>query len=586
MNKKHIPFLVLFFLSLQMHALSSSFELNDSFEKIRINASELEVYIGGDAEENPYEMISSASFKKGVLQDIHPGNDKVYWVKFTIKNNSDKHWLLEHLDANIGSIKYWFFNGDMALIEKGESGLFVPFENRKIKHFNLVFDLPFPKTTEGTVLLQIQSQRHFQYSFQLVQHDIFLNYSLKEYCFIGVFYGCLLLMMLYNLLIYFTTKDKLYLYYVFYVTFSGLYACGSEIGFQLLWPSFPAINKYIDLIGLILMPLCYYLYAQHFMQMNKQQRNYVKYVLVALFVQTGLEYFITNTDYFLFTIPAPFLLILFFSIKKHRNEKYQPAPFMIAGTIALISGLMVYALMGKGIIPSNIWTVYTLNLAIIIELGAFSMALGRRIQMISSEKEKASKALHEELEIKVNERTTELKKVNEEIVNLNQLLNFDIEELKIDLIEAQKARLLNEKVDFEEFTKAFPNDAECYKFLASAKWTKGYKCHKCSNDKFIVGKTEYSRKCTECDFDESAVMFTLFFNVRFQILKAFYIAYFYCESEEKIPSTEISRLLVLRQKTAWAFMQKIKTRMEEKQALHKSSRKLSWMDYIFDDAVN
>ncbi len=60
------------------------------------------------------------------------------------------------------------------------------------------------------------------------------------------------------------------------------------------------------------------------------------------------------------------------------------------------------------------------------------------------------------------------------------------------------------------FNKRFKEDLDCYEYLSSIKWEKGYSCKKCNNDKYYKGKKPFSRRCLKCKYDESPTANTMF----------------------------------------------------------------------------
>lgn len=116
-----------------------------------------------------------------------------------------------------------------------------------------------------------------------------------------------------------------------------------------------------------------------------------------------------------------------------------------------------------------------------------------------------------------------------------------------------------------EFQARFPDETSCYEYLADLKWSDGYKCKKCGNTKYCDGLGKSGRQCTKCSYVESATAGTLFHQVKFPILKAFYIVYYVSISKKGITSTELSRKLELRQKTCWSFKQKVMKAMQSSQ---------------------
>ncbi len=119
-----------------------------------------------------------------------------------------------------------------------------------------------------------------------------------------------------------------------------------------------------------------------------------------------------------------------------------------------------------------------------------------------------------------------------------------------------------------EFQQLFPDDDACLAYLSEQKWSNGYKCKKCGHTHYCKGKRKYDRQCTKCNYTESPTSGTLFHKTKFSLLKAFWIIYFMSTSKKGISSTELSRKLQLRQKTAWRFQQKVKLAMKSSGNIH------------------
>lgn len=113
-----------------------------------------------------------------------------------------------------------------------------------------------------------------------------------------------------------------------------------------------------------------------------------------------------------------------------------------------------------------------------------------------------------------------------------------------------------------DFQEKFPDKDSCLSYLADLKWSEGYKCPKCGHSHHCMGSTPYSRQCTRCRYVESPTAGTLFHQVKFDLVKAFWIVYFVSTNKKGITSTELSRKLNLRQKTCWSFKRKVMKAMK------------------------
>ena len=122
--------------------------------------------------------------------------------------------------------------------------------------------------------------------------------------------------------------------------------------------------------------------------------------------------------------------------------------------------------------------------------------------------------------------------------------------------------IFKKRLTKQQLEELFNDNDKCLEFLANLKWENGFECKKCGNTNYCAGKTPFSRRCTKCKTEESATSGTIFHHCRFDISKAFYIAYSVCKGNDEISTYEFARRLSLRQMTCWKFKDKLKKAIE------------------------
>jgi len=119
-------------------------------------------------------------------------------------------------------------------------------------------------------------------------------------------------------------------------------------------------------------------------------------------------------------------------------------------------------------------------------------------------------------------------------------------------------QIIVRQLNTEQFTSRFSNEEECLKFLSEEKWANGYTCKKCGHTNHCKGKSPYSRRCTRCKHEESAMANTIFHRCHIPIAEAFRIVYMVCH-DPSVSTYKLSREVDLRQMTCW----KLKNRLME-----------------------
>ena len=550
----------------------------------------------------------------------HPSEDwynrnpaSAYWLKFTVKKNysSPDRFLLESYSPHSNSIQVYLpaQNNRFQLQEGGED---FRFSQRTYVTKNLIFDLPLHNDgTATTFYIRIDSRNYSVFDFRIKTINYFLYYITNEYYFLGIYYGILIIMAVYNLLVYFTVKENVYLYYVFYVLSSAVLTMTDDgLGFQYLWPALPALSRPIGYtLAPLLLMITFVLYASSFLDLKKRFPLLWK----ILFLVTGiyLAYFTVSTILFGKALPilytVPFLATYVIACICYRRG-FQASRFFILGYTFILLSIVLIQMRAEHIIQGNFFTVYSLNIGLLLEVVIFSFALSDRIRIIKKEQALAQQAIIEtlrenkdlqekvnrELEEKVSVRTQELSAKNQELESVNQKLSelnqkinainakldYDNWYLKKDLKNDLQSRILEEEVSFEEFTKVFPDDHTCLRYLAEQKWEHFYRCRKCGNLKYSESPDHTKRKCTVCGFVESATAYTLFHGVRFPLNKAFYLTYLFYKKGNRRNLSELADMLEIRRNTCGKFRAKVNESREQFQLRNKNRTLETWEELI------
>ncbi|MFN3403152.1 MAG: 7TM diverse intracellular signaling domain-containing protein [Cytophagaceae bacterium] len=592
--------------------------ISDNEEDVLVPTHTIEILEDKSNQLSLQKVVNHSGFIINTLPTPYIANtSSTYWTRFTVKykTSEEKRRVLEILDPHFLLLEVYVRRNDSLIMLQG-TGFSLPFVKREYLHKNFIFDIPGAVDSTYTFYIKAQSDNHNVFLYKIRTSQFFTYYALNEYFLLGIFYGILLIMALYNFFIWVSVKEKFYLYYVIYV-FSAALLCFSEdgLGFQYIWPDFPSLNKIITFYSPSLFLICFTIYSLSFLEINRQLPVVNKIVWITVF--SYCIYYTLDLKYFDLSYRFPFYLIPFMLIYLSAVivyfRGYRPARYYVAGYSFVGISMIILFLRMKGLINlHDIFTVYSFNIGLVIEIVILSFALGDRIKIIKQEKEEAQQRIIEqlrvneklkdkvnrELEQKVAERTKEifeqkeiiskqneelqlanadLKAQSEEIERMNELLYKENEELQVNVKELTKARVMLREVDFSEFLKIFPDKESCLKYLAELKWTEDYVCKKCANNKFFEGHEVYSRRCTKCGYDESATAFTIFHKLKFDLNKAFYLLFLVYANKDKITTLELSRIISLRQSTCWSFRKKITEKMQKKKKYNYDEAGWSWL---------
>ncbi len=113
-----------------------------------------------------------------------------------------------------------------------------------------------------------------------------------------------------------------------------------------------------------------------------------------------------------------------------------------------------------------------------------------------------------------------------------------------------------------EFSNRFTSKEDCLDYLSEVKWDPGYKCRRSGHQKYCSTSRYGERRCTKCGSVESPTAHTLFHQVKFPLVKAFYIVFYLSTSTKGLSTYELARKLGMSQPVVWRFKRKVMLAME------------------------
>lgn len=521
-----------------------------------------------------------------------------YWYKIKINGNekTKKDWILEFFDQTIDQLTLYIPNkkGDYTKIVSGDN---LNYNERPFAHKNFEFKIS-PSVKNQIIYVKIKSDQIADIIIVLRSIGWFVHYALNEYFIFGLFYGMILIFSFYNLVMFLAVRRIQYLYYVLYNLSVGLYEiCSDGLAYQYLWPNSPQWNQYAYGVALYSMSIFAVLFAKKLLHVKVKAPFFNKLIILFIFVRSlfFISCLLFNHSWFNYKfiefIPLTISYIAGIVVLR---KGYKPARFFVLGYSFLFIGFIIKFLITLGVSWLNFdaFAYYSLSISFILEMFFLSFSIGDNVRFLKMEKEKAQKRIidqyrineklkdntNKELEQKVNERTKEvyeksaliiqqnkelvsvnrlMKEQTEEINRINNLLEKDNVILQNDVNNVIRARLMSNEVTFEEFSRIYPDKESCYKFLSELKWENSFKCKRCSNENYFQGHQLYSKRCSNCDYDESVTNGTLFGNSRIPINKGFYLLFLLYSHKGKISSHKLSKILEIRQSTCWTYGNKI-----------------------------
>ncbi|QYZ65205.1 MAG: response regulator [Gammaproteobacteria bacterium (ex Lamellibrachia satsuma)] len=343
-----------------------------------------------------------------------------FWLRFSIHWTDTSPLLLQLAYPLLDSIVFYLPNGpeDFKASKAGDT---LPASIRELPSPDILFSMPAIAESEQTYYLRVQSGGSLQLPLYLWSTAEFTSENGKVRYIQGVYYGVMLVMILYNLFLFLFVKDRNYLHYVVYITSYLLFQLSLNGYAQLyLWPENPwwANRSVPFFVGLVTF------FAISF---SRQFLTTRKYMPRADWLLKGLMVFslgiMLGGLFLTYDIMAPVSniagvllpIVLLPTGYLSLRSGYRPARFYVIAWSMFLLGIFVTGLMFTGFVPRNLFTSYAMQVGSAMEVVLLSIALADRINILRREKEIAQREstknlqqLNEGLEAQVEQRTQEL----------------------------------------------------------------------------------------------------------------------------------------------------------------------------------
>lgn len=358
-----------------------------------------------------------------------------YWFRFTLDNpdQAPVPLLLVLRTAWLDTVDLYIPTpeGYRALPRLGDRQ---PFAQRTYQQPPLLLDVVVPPGAH-TYYLRLTSTQAMLAPIELASLTAFHDVDRLWSGYFGVFYGVLLVMVLYNGFLCLATRDRNYFFYcVYLVAFFVMNFSYNGFAFQYVWPESPRWANWSYGLWIFLFQATGLVFAMHFLEsrtrlprMHRLLKGYLMF-LVACAAVTALsgDVLIHNAAavYCVFGF-AP--LVVCAGIGAWRVG-YTAARFFVLASMASLVGSFVTALTASGVLPYSFASFHAAEFGLMADVVLLALALADRINLLrmqnaatergAIEQRLQSNALLEEakrtLEQTVRERTAELARARDE----------------------------------------------------------------------------------------------------------------------------------------------------------------------------
>ena len=380
---------ILFFFTLHLFA----YDLIELLNK-EIKIKSIELYADSNALQNSaileryYEGVFESPPQKAYSFGFRK---KIYWFAFELSSSKKSNYLRLHRNTTDNAVLYTYQGRQLLNIQK--NGSLIPVKDREIKEIPIIFDLG--KSVEKKLfLLRLESDSAVVASFMIGTLDEIKKGFDKEFYLFIFFSGVIFLWILYNLMLFFSTKEKNYLYYTLYIIGSyflmyfilGYSISGNGMFLEFIL-SFVLIAAQLKLIGLVL-------FTNRFLDLYHSPKI-AKFNIYLVIITCILFFLLQYTSFITILLPIViYLLFLYYAILGLKRYFYPALFYLIATGVALISYILFMVMIDiGGVIEYSLFTLHLPLFGLVWDIFFLSLAISYKLKILQNEKEEYKKML-------------------------------------------------------------------------------------------------------------------------------------------------------------------------------------------------
>lgn len=363
-----------------------------------------------------------------------------YWIRLDLSRQEQApiRWILEIPFVAIDKVQWFPPSG-----QQSSSGTMVDLSAKQI--FTRVHAFYADLSTEPQAFyLRVQSSYPLTVPLELMQTDVFGKQQLLDTMAQFLYYGGLLALLFYNLVIFFTNRDRRYFFYCLFALCVGMgMFAGNGYGRLFLWPDWESFDRISQGLFMSLAAAVGLLFTNEFLQLRRRKPGaywalttfmWAEFAIAAgLFASLFVSMPVASLYFSNFAVSTVAILVCIAVAVSLARKGVREARYFVVSWGFLAIGSVVATLRVLDLVPSNVITLYAVQICSGLEALFFSFALADRLRS-----ERIKRGLAQKRLLEAEQQTVKALRVSEE--RLEQAVDVRTQELRALLVKEQQVR--------------------------------------------------------------------------------------------------------------------------------------------------
>jgi len=338
-----------------------------------------------------YEALAGVEPSLGFSDDVH-------WFHFAVRSARARAetWWLEVAYPLLDDVRVFAVGADGS-VERHVAGDRFPFDHRAIDYRNFVFPVHIDPARTQHVYVRVDTDSAVQFSMVLWTQRAFAVASARGQLWLGMFYGLILVMIVYNLFLFGATRAPSYLLFcLFAAAYLAVQGGLDGVTYQLVWPHSPGLNSVAMPMSIALTEAAAIAFARRFLDLREVLPRWHRTLgvqMVATLVLAAASVWLPYALAVRIVMASAALLVplLLIAGLGALRGGFAAARFFVAGWSVFLVTSLLLVLSKFGVIPPTVFTAHGPQIGFVANVILLSFALADRVRLLELEKDAAQR---------------------------------------------------------------------------------------------------------------------------------------------------------------------------------------------------